>query len=382
MVTVRVGIPIPGGSLVAAARDQGYPVLFSANAFVFPYPKGHERAGEFRRFKVPDPEQFRGLDAALDSAGFVAAVKYGDYRWSLEDYVDLAQSHDWTFWSSMDYCVEPQVSRDRPLRILRIAATAQMLMLLNNEADRRSMKRPMPVLQGWDADEYLLCAEWLPLEKWPDLVGIGSVCRRHLNGPDGILSIVDKLDQALPPHVKFHMFGVKSSALAPLVNHPRIASMDSMAWDFGARMERRTGRDMAFRIEKMRQWAEGQMAIVQEQPAGQTGLFRSGLEAADVQTCLFPQERFGRFDSDDELFLEALAFYYADLLMANDITYGQAVWDSQQDAAWMLHLVRTDGLLAASEELAEQRDGLKGHIEVLMEQRDPMHAGARPRMVA
>lgn len=37
---VRVGIPLTGGRLVAAAREQGYAVLFSANAFARTYPKG------------------------------------------------------------------------------------------------------------------------------------------------------------------------------------------------------------------------------------------------------------------------------------------------------------------------------------------------------
>jgi hypothetical protein len=92
-IQMRVGIPIPGGSLVRAARDRGYPVLFSANAFARSYPKGHEREGDFERFRHPDAGQFAGLDAALDSAGFVPAARYGDYRWSVEEYVDLVASH-------------------------------------------------------------------------------------------------------------------------------------------------------------------------------------------------------------------------------------------------------------------------------------------------
>lgn len=66
--TLRVGIPLRGGRLLAAARERGYPVLFFANAFALRYPQSHARAGAFRRFALPDPEQFEGVDAALDSA--------------------------------------------------------------------------------------------------------------------------------------------------------------------------------------------------------------------------------------------------------------------------------------------------------------------------
>jgi hypothetical protein len=185
---IRVGVPLTGGRLVAAARERCYPVLFSANAFARTYPKGHEREGSFKGFRLPDVHQFDGLDAALDSAGFVAAVQYGDYRWSVEDYFDLVQSHPWAWYASMDYCCEPQIAQDRPLRLLRMAATAHMLGRCRREAAARGLRPPMPILQGWTPAEYIQCAHWLPLIEWPELVGIGSVCRRQVQGGDGILS--------------------------------------------------------------------------------------------------------------------------------------------------------------------------------------------------
>jgi hypothetical protein len=45
---VGVGIPLTGGRLVAAARERGYPVLFSANAFARHYPKGHATSAKAR----------------------------------------------------------------------------------------------------------------------------------------------------------------------------------------------------------------------------------------------------------------------------------------------------------------------------------------------
>lgn len=346
-LTIRVGVPQVGGRLVQAARERAHPVLFSANAFAKTYPAGHERAQEYRGFRMPDPEQFRGLDAALDSAGFVAAAHYGDYRWSVEDYYDLVASHPWSWHASVDYCCEPQVAKDRPMRILRIAATAAMLGTCRREATRRGLPMPMPVVQGWTAAEFATCANLLPLPEWPDLIGIGSVCRRQVHGPAGILSIVDALDPLLPAHVRFHLFGVKSTALAYLSNHPRVASVDSMAWDFRARAERRTGRSAEFRAQHMHAWAEQQ-----------TRLARSAPKYAGMQGVLFDQAERDGFDSQDDLVLEVLALQYADLVLDGELEYREAVSGLVQDGPIVLALLRSEGLNDAT--LAEYNEIMYG----------------------
>lgn len=320
---------------MAAARERRYPVLFSANAFARTYPRGHEREGSFKGFRLPDPEQFAGLDAALDSAGFVAAVQYGNYRWTVEDYFDLVQTHPWAWYASMDYCCEPQIAQDRPLRLLRMAATANMLARCRREAHDRNLPEPMPVLQGWTPDEYAMCAEWLPVIEWPDLIGIGSVCRRHVHGSDGILAILQAVDAVLPAHVRFHMFGVKSSALNMLAHHPRVASVDSMAWDVQARVERRTGRDMDFRIGHMEAWADRQQSIAAR-----------ACHRAGVQTMLFDPAEFGGFFTLELVVLEALALQYADLIMSGDLDYKDAVYQCQQDGVLAIAKLRIYGFTA------------------------------------
>jgi len=330
---VRVGIPLTGGRLVTAARERGYAVLFSANAFARIYPRGHEREGYFKGFRRPDAAQLAGVDAALDSAGYVAAVRYGDYRWTVADYLDLVASHHWTWWASMDMCCEPQIAEDRPLRLLRMAATAALLWQCGREARERGLDAPMPVLQGWTAAEYQLCAQWLPLAEWPALVGIGSMCRRAVNGSDGVLAILDAVDRVLPAHVKVHLFGVKSTALECVAHHPRVTSMDSMAWDVRARVARRTGRDMAFRIGHMEAWANEQQRIASA-PATSSG----------VQTMLFDPALFNGLDDDETLVLEALALQYADLVRSCDIEYSDAVWHSMRDGVTAIAMLRSDGL--------------------------------------
>lgn len=355
-IQVRVGIPLTGGSLVTAARSMGYAVLFSANAFARTYPDSHERAGSFRGFRAPDSAQFEGLDAALDSAGFVAAARYGDYRWTVEDYFDLVQSHPWSWYSSMDYCCEPEIARDRPLRLLRMAGTARMLGTCNREAGERGLPLPMPILQGWTADEYVTCAGWLPLREWPSLMGVGSVCRRPVHGPDGVLAILEALDAVLPEQVRLHLFGVKSDALDLLRRHPRVASVDSMAWDFQARAERRMGRDMAFRIGHMHAWVERQQRHAQL-PRG----------AAGVQTMLFDPAAFGGFEGYDELVLEAVALQYADLLMSGDIEYRDAFYEAQRDGTIAVAILRRLGLGDAGlAEVDDRLSGLADRIDTLL----------------
>jgi hypothetical protein len=49
--------------------------------------------------------------------------------------------------------------------------------------------------------------------------------------------IVDALEEAIPTHVGFHLFGVKSAALTKLKDRTRIVSADSMAWNYAAGRE-------------------------------------------------------------------------------------------------------------------------------------------------
>jgi len=85
-------------------------------------------------------------------------------------------------------------------------------------------------------------------------MGIGSVCRRHLHGPDGLLVILNKLDRELPAGVRLHLFGVKGDAIRHLRDLPRVQSVDSMAWDLAARREREGSSRIEDRSEAMRRW--------------------------------------------------------------------------------------------------------------------------------
>lgn len=303
-VVVRVGVPKSGGALLANAPG---PVLVSAGAL---WDK------DTRRFRAPGLPVWWG-DVALDSAGYVAMVHHGGYPWTVEQYVELVvrgrgllerpddRDDDvmglptpWAWWSAMDYCCEPKIAGNRVEVERRMALTVETyvecLDALGAWRDDgvTDVADPMPILQGRTPDDYTRCAEQLAAAideahpctcpdgddecsaEWhrehrglPELVGVGSVCRRQLRGPEGILRVVGALHQALPPHVKLHLFGVKSAALAHLAGHPRVHSIDSQAWGTAARNAacRAPGGKVSctneVKVPIMRDWAAKQAAV-------------------------------------------------------------------------------------------------------------------------
>jgi hypothetical protein len=221
---IRVGIPSCFRRFTRAACEIGAPVLVSANAL--------RRNGRFRH---PSADLFNGCNVALDSAGFVAMKRYGGFPWSVEEYVALAAAHPWSWWASMDLCCEPEVAAGSEEVRRRQAETTRLLGACRDEAERIGASLPIPVLQGWAPADYVQHA--LDQPELPSLVGVGSVCRRRLTGPHGLLQVIETLDRALPRHVRLHLFGVKRTALDELRGNPRVASIDSMAWDSAARDE-------------------------------------------------------------------------------------------------------------------------------------------------
>ncbi len=263
-IQVRVGLANPNGRMPAEMEARGVPVLVSANS-LFDHKKG-----KFR----PVPQNLADIDVALDSAGFVAMKRYGRYPWSIAQYVEMALISGFTWWSQMDCCVEPEVAGDRDTVIGRIHATSQMLRMCREETKRWLIEcpefrqfatMPMPIIQGWQPEDYRLSID-LANEvlggEWPEMIGVGSVCRRRLDGPAGLWAVLNELDRTLPAHVKLHLFGVKGSALRRLANHSRVVSVDSMAFEMRARVKARelgVKKTVDFRVATMDLWLARQI---------------------------------------------------------------------------------------------------------------------------
>lgn len=281
-VMMRVGIPHSGGRLAAHAFEQSYPAMVSASAFWNP---------KSASFRIPDYTNLLEVDFALDSAGFTAMKLWqtkgtqpgmaGVFPWSYAQYVELASSLSCSWWSQPDLCCEPQIAADQEAVDYRVRATAtllegtlQVVYAWQNELARdcsaqvvaNMVRPPVPVLQGWSVDDYLRSLEllvevwerWQPWLAPPVLIGVGSVCRRSLNDPThGLYAVLSALERHLPRGARLHLFGVKGSALSELKMLDFVASVDSMAYDFGARVKAREGgftNSMNHRTKEMTRW--------------------------------------------------------------------------------------------------------------------------------
>lgn len=252
-IKIRVGVEGGRKPVLARAAALGAPLLVSANSL---WDNDRKRFGGWGAYS--------GFDVALDCGGFVAMKKYGGYRWAVSDYVALAGAMGPTWWAQMDFCCEPEIAGNRATVFRRIDSTADYLHECMAVAAGSGVAAPMPVLQGWLPSDYCQGPAYDPGFVWPSLVGIGSVCRRSIRGADGILAVVAALDRVVPAHVRFHLFGVKSGALAALMGSfpHRVASVDSMAWAKAAREEARKAKkldpavqcDGAMRARHMEAW--------------------------------------------------------------------------------------------------------------------------------
>lgn len=183
-----------------------------------------------------------GTRLMLDSGGFTSHMIYGGFPWTIDDYIDLATRYPFHLFASFDYPVEQEIARNRPEIDERIARTISA----NRETRRRAQDagiadRFMPVLQGRIPSDYERCAQALAWSMVPGrTIGIGSMCRRHTHGPEGLIAVVEHLDKILPKGITLHCFGVKGSALPYLRQfEDRIASIDSQAYGVSARQDAR-----------------------------------------------------------------------------------------------------------------------------------------------
>lgn len=281
-LTVRVGIPQRSGSMAFHAFNEGYKAMVSASAFWNPV-----RA----QFVIPEASDLYELDWALDSAGFTAMLQWarkgtqpgiaGIYPWTLSQYITLASMTSPSWWSQVDFCVENEIAGNQSDVDYRVNATATLLEATlrfmyewQNELAKSCsstvvanlLKPPVPILQGYSVGDYLRCLDmmsavwdrWTPWLAAPKLIGLGSVCRRHLHHPQhGLFPILMGLEGNLPTGSRLHLFGVKGTCLEEIKHLPWIASTDSMSWDFSSRVKARQARcsnTIQHRSTEMSRW--------------------------------------------------------------------------------------------------------------------------------
>jgi hypothetical protein len=270
MIDFILGLPyLRDGALWRAARRLGAPVLVSANALSH-RPRDELGIAMWRRFDYRNLHLVREHPVHLDSAGFVAAVLYRGFDFTVDAYMNLCAAAPWRWFASMDMCVEPEIARDEEAILDRISGTVRLNRECLIRADDRGIAhRLLPVIQGYRAEHYLRCIDRMPwLPEFP-LIGIGSMCRRHVQDPQvGILHITDQLDRAFAgTNCRFHLFGLKTTGIGALRQHPRIASCDSQAYGITARRDahqHRRSKTDAYLAALMVKWYQKQRQLLSE----------------------------------------------------------------------------------------------------------------------
>jgi hypothetical protein len=262
-----LGLPmLAEGPLWRAARALDAPILISANALSV----WRRDALGLRHWCAFDRRNLHLVwqhPVHLDSGGFVSAVRYRGFPWTVEHYLDLCAAAPWQWFASADMCVEPEVAHNRTEVLDRISGTARLNRECLLAARARGIEnRFVPVAQGWHPHDYLRCLDRMPdISRFP-VLGVGSMCRRHVEGDTGILRIVDVLDRALGSSaIRLHLFGIKTTGMAELRDHARIASVDSQAYGVAARQNARKGgftKSNAYLARVMTDWYRHQQTML------------------------------------------------------------------------------------------------------------------------
>lgn len=188
---------------------------------------------ERKRFRINRPPADHISSLCVDSGGFTAARRWGEYPWTPGQYADfvaeMSRDVPLDFCAIMDYACEPGVDRSiNGTNIERIEATIANEVLCRTAVSELPW---LPVLQGdslaeRDYDlEARRRADLLPEE----YAGIGSMCGRGSRGArETILFYRDRL-----PGVKYHGFGMHIQALDDDQVFDTMRSWDSYSWNWG-----------------------------------------------------------------------------------------------------------------------------------------------------
>lgn len=180
----------------------------------------------------------------LDSAAFTELFTHGRYRHSPAEYA--AHIRRWRSCgqlvsaSAQDYMCEPFILECTGLTV----ADHQRLTIERYDAllAEDTGVYILPVVQGFAPREYVDHLRQYGARLHPGAwVGVGSVCKR--NSDVGAIEDVLMTIHAERPDLKWHGFGLKTTALQSPIVRDLLHSADSMAWSFAARREGRDAND-------------------------------------------------------------------------------------------------------------------------------------------
>lgn len=176
-------------------------------------------------------------EVAADCGGFVATMKWGDYKYTPAQYVDWLYTFYPKWAATMDYCCEPEIVAGVGVRDRQNRTTDMAHLFWDTYQDAPWVWSP--TVQGWDVEDYVRHAyELRPLitEMQSEYsidsafrVGIGTLCRRA--SVSMIHQVASAVSEVLPG-VPLHLWGVKLELLKSSNALPdAVVSVDSAAWN-------------------------------------------------------------------------------------------------------------------------------------------------------
>lgn len=201
----------------------------------------------------------------VDSGGFSFASKWGEYPFTVEEFVSfvglLSDEFPVTEVAIMDYPCEPSVNRS----ILKNNAT-RIRATVSNALDCMDADCSLPwlpVVQGYELNEYLWCLELyrnnlISVDNF-SYWAIGSLCARKKTG--GLRRIITKLKEEINQAI--HVFGMTITALRDPQIFFSVESSDSGAWSFMANNEQKAIdlKEYKRKIERLMLGFEGQCKL-------------------------------------------------------------------------------------------------------------------------
>ena len=200
----------------------GINVMFSASAYVPRFIQD----GKWPRWRF---FSFAGR-RWLDCGGFNLLNQYGEYPFTVPNWLNLVAQLKPYYWATLDYPCEPEISRSLGLMSNRerIEATVGRSRECLDYAEMVE-GQPVPVIQGYSLDEYRHCIDLhAQAGTIREYMAVGSMCRRLSSAELNILipGIYEHVRQAGVE--RLHFFGLKvDRALTPLRQF--IHSRDSAA---------------------------------------------------------------------------------------------------------------------------------------------------------
>ncbi len=170
----------------------------------------------------------------LDSGGFTE-LSQPPHRWETSPRQYAREIETWSSEIGLLEWAAPQDSMCEPFILEKtgLSIREHQERTVRNYLELVSLAAPVvPVLQGWEIDDYLRCVDlYFDYGVYLDelaIVGLGTVCRRQ-NTAEAARIVRRLADEG----IRLHGFGFKTTGIVSCGD--ALASADSMAWSYDAR---------------------------------------------------------------------------------------------------------------------------------------------------